>query len=150
MPTRTDWLTVSRKVTLILTDPRVYQALSQMIHVYIQQNRKRVVFSESCNAVSPQWIVVWTLNLKINEDKTQAIYFSHRPRPVEAHLTLKERRIPFVNNVKYLGAIVNKKLHGEYILKRSLPRSFKTLLAFISFWKVHNSLCMPRLGICGG
>jgi len=31
-------------------------------------------------------------NIKINEDKTtQSIYFSHRRRPVEGHLTLKGR-----------------------------------------------------------
>jgi hypothetical protein len=40
-------------------------------------------------------------NIKINEDKTQAIYFSHQIRPPESLLTVDGRNIPFVNNVKY-------------------------------------------------
>jgi hypothetical protein len=44
------------------------------------------------------WCERW--NIKINEDKTQAIYFSHRRAPVGTHLTLKGRNIPFVKEVK--------------------------------------------------
>jgi hypothetical protein len=59
------------------------------------------------------------LTIKINEDKTQAIYFSHRLRPLEAHLTLNGRNIPFVNHAKYLGVIFDKRstwrLHVEMI-----------------------------------
>jgi hypothetical protein len=43
------------------------------------------------------WCERW--NIKINEDKTQAIYFSHRIRTPESLLTLNGRNIPFVNNV---------------------------------------------------
>jgi hypothetical protein len=49
------------------------------------------------------WCERW--NIKINEDKTRAIYFSHRRRPVEAYLTLKGRHIPFVNSMKDLDII---------------------------------------------
>jgi len=45
------------------------------------------------------WHEQW--DIKINEDKTQDIYFSHRCRPIEAYLTLKGYHIPFVNDVKY-------------------------------------------------
>jgi hypothetical protein len=55
-----------------------------------------------------EWSKLW--NIKINEDKTQAIYFSHRIRPPESLLTLNGRNIPFVNNVKYLGVIFDKKI----------------------------------------
>jgi hypothetical protein len=55
----------------------------------------------------------------INADKTQAIYFSHKLRPPEAHLTLNGRNIPFFNHVKYLGVIFDKRiiwrLHIEII-----------------------------------
>jgi hypothetical protein len=54
------------------------------------------------------WCTRW--NIKINEDKTQAIYFSHRLRPPEAHLTLNEQNIPFVNHVKYVGVIFDKRI----------------------------------------
>jgi hypothetical protein len=55
-----------------------------------------------------KWCEHW--NIKVNEDKTQAIYFSHRIRPPESHLTLNGRNIPFVNHVKYLGVIFDKRI----------------------------------------
>jgi retron-type reverse transcriptase len=38
-------------------------------------------------------------NIKINEDKTQGIYFSHSHPPPVSRLTLHGRNIPFVNNI---------------------------------------------------
>jgi hypothetical protein len=52
------------------------------------------------------WCQRW--DIKINEDKTKAIYASHSLRPPEAHLTLYGRNIPFVNYVKYLGVTFEK------------------------------------------
>jgi hypothetical protein len=49
-------------------------------------------------------------NIKINEDKTYAIYFSHQRRPSDSLLTLNGRNIPFVNSVKYLGVIFDKRM----------------------------------------
>jgi hypothetical protein len=67
------------------------------ICAYMQQTAMRAMFSDSCNAASPaiesrceHW------NIKIHADKTQAIYFSRRRRPVKAHLTLEGRNIPLV------------------------------------------------------
>jgi len=51
--------------------------------------------------------------IKINEDKNQVIYFSHRRRPVEAYRTLKGRQVPFIDNTKYLGVIFYEKIHGD-------------------------------------
>jgi hypothetical protein len=48
------------------------------------------------------WCERW--NIKIDEGKSQAIY-SHRRGTVEVYLALKRRHIPFLNNVKYQGAI---------------------------------------------
>jgi hypothetical protein len=57
------------------------------------------------------------LNIKINEDKTLAIYFFHRSKTSEFHLTLNGPNFPFVNHVKCLGVIVEKRttwrLHTE-------------------------------------
>jgi len=73
------------------------------------------------------WCERW--NVKISEDKTQSIYFSHRRKPVDAHLTLKGRHSPSVNNVKYLGVIFHKKLRIE----TASSLSFEHLLAFTPF-----------------
>jgi hypothetical protein len=54
------------------------------------------------------WCECW--NIKINEDKTQAIYFSHRIRAPKCSLTVNGRNIPFVNDVKYLGVIFDKRI----------------------------------------
>jgi hypothetical protein len=58
------------------------------------------------------WDLVWALGPKINENKILTIYLSQRLRAVEAHLTLNGRNITLVNCVKYLGVIVDKRLHG--------------------------------------
>jgi hypothetical protein len=42
-------------------------------------------------------------NIKVNENKTQDIYFSHRLRSPEAQLTLNGRNISLDSHVIYLG-----------------------------------------------
>jgi hypothetical protein len=54
------------------------------------------------------WCERW--NIEIDVDKTKAFYFSHRPRFSEAHLALNGRNIPFVNHVKYLSVIFDKRI----------------------------------------
>jgi hypothetical protein len=54
------------------------------------------------------WCECW--NIKINEDKAQAVYFFHRLRPSEVHLTLNDWETPLVNHVKYLGVIFDKRI----------------------------------------
>jgi hypothetical protein len=56
-------------------------------------------------------------NIKINEDKTRAIYFSHKNRLPDSPLTLTGLNFQFVNSVKYLGVIFDKKMTWRlYIL----------------------------------
>jgi hypothetical protein len=52
----------------------------------MQQNPRRDTFSESVTS-REAWCERW--NIKINADKTQAIYSSHRSAPVGTHVTLK-------------------------------------------------------------
>jgi hypothetical protein len=59
-------------------------------------------------SVAETWCKGW--NIKINEDKTQAIYFPHRLRPPEVHLNTNGRNIPIVNHAKYLGVIFDKRI----------------------------------------
>jgi hypothetical protein len=79
----------------------VYPSLLMTL-VYMQQIAKKVVFLESCSAASIQWRRgVRARTLKLNEEKTEAMYFSSRP--TEDHLALNGWNIPFANKVKYLG-----------------------------------------------
>jgi hypothetical protein len=75
------------------------------------------------------WCGRW--NIKINEDKTLAIYFSRRIRSPESLLTLNGRNIPFVNSVKYLGVIFDKKIHVEMID----VKAFRTFIRVYSLFK---------------
>jgi hypothetical protein len=52
------------------------------------------------------WCERWSIKDEVN---TQAIFFSHRLRPPEDHLTLNGRNMPLVNHVKYLG-VTSKKM----------------------------------------
>jgi hypothetical protein len=54
------------------------------------------------------WSDRW--NIKIDEAKTQAIYFSHQWKPIEFRITLNGRKFPFVDHVKYLGVISEKRI----------------------------------------
>jgi hypothetical protein len=66
------------------------------------------------------WCERW--NIKINEDKTQAIYFSHIRvlRPPEALLTLNGQNISFTTHVKYFGVVFDKRITGRLHLEMSV------------------------------
>jgi hypothetical protein len=74
------------------------------------------------------WCERW--NIKINVNKTQAIYFSHRLRSPEARLTLNGQNIPFVSNGKCLCVTFDKritwKVHNEIIGAKDF-RTFITI-----------------------
>jgi hypothetical protein len=61
-------------------------------------------------------------NMKICEDKSQTIYFSHRRTPVGTHLTLKGRKTPFVKEVKYLGVIFYSRVTWRAVIAQSVQR----------------------------
>jgi hypothetical protein len=79
------------------------------------------------------WSERW--NIKINEDKTQAIYFSYRFGPPEAHLTLNGWNIPFVNHVKYLGVIGDKTITWSLHIDMNEAKAFRTFIRIYSLFK---------------
>jgi len=77
--------------------------------IYATDRNERYVkrkLQRGLNAIE-KWCEHW--NIKINEDKTRAVYFSKRIRRNEMCITLKGQNIEFVNNVKYLGVILDLK-----------------------------------------
>jgi hypothetical protein len=80
------------------------------------------------------WCERW--NIKINEGKTQAIYFFRRLRFPEDMLHLNGRDIPFVNTATYLGVTFERRmtwrLHIERTVAKALCTYIKTYFIFKS------------------
>jgi hypothetical protein len=74
------------------------------------------------------WCQRW--NIKINEGKPRAMYFSKRRRMPRYGLQLNGRNIPFLNSVKYLGVIFDKRMpwrwHIEKIAAKALGKYIRT------------------------
>jgi hypothetical protein len=70
------------------------------------------------------WCKRW--NIKINEDKTQGIYFSRSRRPPVSHLTLNGRT--FVNSVKYLGVIFDRRVTWRLHIELIEAKAFRTFI----------------------
>jgi hypothetical protein len=84
------------------------------------------------NAIE-MWCKHW--NIKMNKDKTWAVYFSHRRRPSEVHLTLNGRNIPFVNHVKYLNVIFNNRIIWRLHIEMIEAKAFRTIPGVYSLFK---------------
>jgi hypothetical protein len=70
------------------------------------------------------WCEHW--NIKFNEGKTRAIFFSHQQRPPNSLLTLNGRNIPLVNSVKYLGIIFDKRMPWRLHIETIEAKAFRT------------------------
>jgi hypothetical protein len=79
------------------------------------------------------WCERW--NIKINEDKTRGIYFSRSLRQPGSHLTLNGRNIPFLNSVKYLGVIFDKKITWRPHIEIIEAKAFRTYISVYSLFK---------------
>jgi hypothetical protein len=74
-------------------------------------------------------------NIKINEDKTQMIYFSHQRRLPDSLLTLNGRNIPIVNSVKYLGVVFDKRMTWRLHIEKIEAKAFRTFIRLYSLFK---------------
>jgi hypothetical protein len=83
------------------------------------------------------WCERW--NIKIKEDKTQVMYFSHRRTLVQAFLTLKGQHVPFVNHVKYLSVIF--KITWRFHIETTAAKALRIFLSIYPFLK------SERLGV---
>jgi hypothetical protein len=72
------------------------------------------------------WCESWII--KINEEKTGAIYFSHRIKPTDFLLTLNGWAIPFLNSVKYLGIIFDKKMTWRLHIEALEAKAIRTFI----------------------
>jgi hypothetical protein len=79
------------------------------------------------------WCERWCI--KNNEDKTQAIYFSHQRRQPDSLLTLKGRNIPFVNRVKCLCVIFDKRMTLRLHIETNEAKASRTFIRLYSLFK---------------
>jgi hypothetical protein len=70
------------------------------------------------------WCKRW--NIKMNEDMNRAVYFTHRLGSPEAHLRMNGRNIPFVNHVKYVDVIFDKRITRRLHIEMVEIKVFKT------------------------
>jgi hypothetical protein len=55
-----------------------------------------------------------------------------RQPPPEAHLTLNGRNIPFINHVKYLGVIFDKRITWRLHIQMTEAKAFRTFIRIYS------------------
>jgi hypothetical protein len=79
------------------------------------------------------WCESWII--KINEEKTRTIYFTNRNRPPDSLLALNGRNTSFVNNVKYLGLIFNKRMIWRLHVQMMEAKAFRTFIRLCSLFK---------------
>jgi hypothetical protein len=79
------------------------------------------------------WCVRWII--KLNEDKTQAIYFTHRNRLPDFLLRLNGRNLPFVNSVKYLGVLFYKEMTWRLHIQMIEAMHFRTFIRIYSLFE---------------
>jgi hypothetical protein len=82
------------------------------------------------------WCERW--NIRINEDMTQAIYFSRRNRLPETSLTFSGRNMPFVNNIKYVCVIFDRKITWRLHIEALEAKAFRTFLRVYPYSKVSD------------
>jgi hypothetical protein len=105
-------------------------------HLHICDRPQRRLWYQKSAARSQRYCdVVWALENNEDEDKTQAIYFSHRLRPPKYHLTLNGWNIPFVNHVKYLGLIFYKRITWRLHIEMTDAKDFRTSIRIYSLLK---------------
>jgi hypothetical protein len=71
----------------------------------------------------------------MNEGRTRTFYISHQSSPPESFLTLNRRNIPFVNGVKYLGVIFDKKITWGLYIEMVATKAYRTFIRLYSLFK---------------
>jgi hypothetical protein len=75
------------------------------------------------------------MNIKFNERKTQAIYFSRRLTVPDDELQVNARDIPFVNNVMYLGVTFDRRMIWRHHVESTVGMTLRTSVRTFSLFK---------------
>jgi hypothetical protein len=85
-------------------------------------------------------LAVWSerWNIKINVDKTRVIYFNHQIRQPDSVLMLNGRDTPFINSVKYLRVIFDKKIAWRLHIEMIEAKAFRHSLEYTPYSNVSS------------
>jgi hypothetical protein len=92
-----------------------------------EKHERRVLCKLQCGLTAVKsWCGCW--NVKINEGKTQVIYFFKRLGVPEDILQLNGPNIPFANNVKYLDIIFNSRMTWRLHIEKTIAKPLDTYI----------------------
>jgi hypothetical protein len=81
------------------------------------------------------WYECWNIKLmKIRH----GIYFSPSHQPHVSHLTLNGRNIPFINSIKYLSVIFDKKVTWRLQIEMIKAKAFRTFIRLYSLFNMSD------------
>jgi hypothetical protein len=116
--------------------PGVYLALfADDTCLYATDRKEGFVVRKFQRGLSSMETLCEGWNIKINEDKTQGIYFSRSHRPPESHLTLNGRNTQFVNSVKYLDVIFDMNVTWRLHIEMIKVKAFRTFIGIYFLFK---------------
>jgi hypothetical protein len=106
-----------------------------MTSVYMRHRKEGYVLRKLQRGLSAieTWCEHW--NIKIIEGQTQVTYFSNSLRPLESHIILNGRNIPFVNHAKYLYVIFEKRITRRIHTEMIEAKAFRIFLTIYSQFK---------------
>jgi hypothetical protein len=118
-----------------VVSPTLCSICIRHLYIYATDRKEGYVLRKLQRGLSAieTWYERW--NIKIKEGKTLAIYFSHRVRPPEVHLILNGRNIPYVNCVKYLGVIFERRITWRLNIEMIESKAFRTFIRICFLFK---------------
>jgi hypothetical protein len=114
---------------------RVHLALFTDICLYATDRKESFIVRKLQRGLSSMEIWYKHRNIRINEDKTQGVYFSRSRRQPESCPKLNGRNIPFVNSAKYLGVIFDKQATWRLHIEMIEAKAFRTFIRLYSLFK---------------
>lgn len=106
-------------------NPCHFAAYADDLAIYYSHELGHVIVTELQSALNKLEKYYFKWKLKLNSDKTQSIFFTRKRKLCflpDRNLNLSEREIPWLENVKYLGIFLDKKItfnkHVTYIVEK--------------------------------
>jgi hypothetical protein len=117
------------------------------ISLYATENNEGYVLRKLQRGLNSMAALCKRCNIKINEEKTRAVCFSHWIRRPESLLTLNGQNIPIVNSVRYLGLILDKKITWRLYIETFVTKAYRTFIRLYSLFKSDRLSTKSKLAL---